>query len=713
MIPYVPWMTKHFYSIITTFFFLFFATIVYAQPAKENPTSNRIQLAEKAASHTKSSQSRCVLDSELEVIHTSLGSPFTGPFKSDEEVTFRYTIHEYSAADNGCQWLQGIVPIFGNGWDPNSFQADGRPTEAVDPLTQYSGSWAWYDQDTITYKWDAPFYNIFTDSLSGRKKICYYLDSNCIDTGVVAGEGMPAGWFAYSPGGSPCCESTEDPNVGWGDGASCTTMGGWTVEFTLGVRPFSGPEGCEDTQQTDLSVEIFTFADGQTGCYSCAPQSNNEICAEDVPTVSSFINQCCQGPLVEEQQISICSGEETDIVLESDQDSIFNVEFAWTVDAPDHIIGASADSASQIQQELINTGDTAGNVIYTVIAVNEEDCVGPPTDITVTVFPELQVTAYAGGPEIEGCTEATELALGGNPTAAGGNGGPYIYSWTNGLPDMPDPTITPNDSTSYSLIVTDSSGCMGADTVGVTIAPALELEIIGDTVFCPGDTALNLIAVPSTGISPYQFEWNGPGGPQNGDSLTITEPGQYVVDITDTIGCSGSQEVLITEDDCLQNATVSFTRETPFQIQFAVEFGKSQNIEWRWEFGDGSESTEQNPLYTYTEEGNYEVLFIWWNEYSTDTVSLDLQIGTTSLVGARWAAAVRIFPNPANDQLTVEGVPLGTEISIYDMNGRSRYELFPVNSSRQQLSLPDLAPGMYILTLTHEGAIERKKLIIQ
>jgi len=705
-------MHRIIYNISFLILTLFFTTVIHAQVENESPIPNRIQLAEKAATSNKVGQSSCVIDSELEVLHTSLGSPHTGPFKSSEEITFRYTINEYSGANNGCQWLQGIVPIFGNGWDPDSFQADGRPADAVDPLRQYNGSWTWYDQDTITYKWDSPFYNIFTDSLSGRKKMCYHLDSNCVDTGVVSGEGMPAGWFAYSPGASPCCEANGDPNTGWGDGDGCGNMGGWTVEFTLSVRPFTGPEGCEDTQETDLSVQIFTFSDGETGCYSCSGQSTNEICAEDVPVLSSFTNQCCQGPVVEEQQIAICSGEETDIALASDQDSISDIAFSWTLEAPDHITGATADSASHIQQELFNTGDTAANVIYTVIAVNEEECAGLPATITVTVFPELQVAAYAGGPEIEGCAEATDLALGGNPTATGGNGGPYTYSWTNGLPDMPNPTITPSDSTAYSLIVTDSSGCVGTDTVRVTISLALELEIVGDTVFCPGDSALTLAVVPGSGIFPYQFEWNGPGGAQSGDSIIVADSGQYTVEMTDTIGCSGSQDVVLIEDDCLQNATISFTRKTPFEIQFTVEFGKSQNIELRWEFGDGNESTEENPVHTYAEEGSYEVLFIWWNEYSTDTASLELEIGTTSLDAAP-LSAVRLYPNPASDQLTLEGVPLGTQVSIYDMNGRSRHDLPVVNSSRQQLSVPDLAPGMYILTLTHEGAIERKKLVIK
>ena len=704
-------MYNNIYNILFLILTLFFTTIIHAQVENESPIPNRIRLAEKAATSNKAGQSSCVIDSELEVIHTSLGSPHSGPFKSSEEITFRYTINEYSAEDNGCQWLQGIVPIFGNGWDPDSFQADGRPAEAIDPLTQYTGSWAWYDQDTITYKWDSPFYNIFTDSISGRKKMCYYLDSNCVDTGVVAGEGMPAGWFAYSPGGSQCCEVNGDPNKGWGDGSGCANMSGWTVEFTLRVRPFSGPEGCEDTQETDLSVQIFTFSDGETGCYSCSGQSTNEICAEDVPIFSPFTNQCCQGPTVEEQQVAICSGEETDIALASDQDSIFDIQFAWTVEAPDHIMGATADSASHIRQEIINTGDTAANVIFTVIAVNEEDCAGIPASITVTVFPELQVSAYAGGSEIVGCAEAAALKLGGNPTASGGNGGPYSYNWTGGLPDVPDPTIVPSDTTDFILTVTDSSGCVGTDTLAVTISPALELEIVGDTVICPGDSALILEVVPGSGISPYQIGWNGPTGFQSGDSAIISESGIYAVDVTDTIGCSGSQEVIITEDDCLEDATVSFRRETPFEIHFSVEFSKSQNIDLRWEFGDGNESTEQNPVHTYAAEGIYEVLFIWSNEYSTDTVSLELEIGTTSLSEAPFSF-VRIFPNPASDQFTLDGLPIGGQLSVRDHLGRVMKKQ-TIDGHRMQIPTGTYPKGVYYVNIEYDGILKTKKLVIQ
>ena len=63
--------------------------------------------------------SACNTDNDLSVTATSMGSPLTGPFQGGEIVTFCYTINQY--LDNSqCNYLQGIVPSFGNCWDPVS-----------------------------------------------------------------------------------------------------------------------------------------------------------------------------------------------------------------------------------------------------------------------------------------------------------------------------------------------------------------------------------------------------------------------------------------------------------------------------------------------------------------------------------------------------------------------------------------------------------------
>lgn len=49
---------------------------------------------------------------------------------------------------------------------------------------------------------------------------------------------------------------------------------------------------------------------------------------------------------------------------------------------------------------------------------------------------------------------------------------------------------------------------------------------------------------------------------------------------------------------------VSFTDETPLDINL---------VEWYWDFGDGTHSSEQNPVHTYPGYGNYTVSLKVWN----------------------------------------------------------------------------------------------------
>jgi PKD repeat protein len=42
---------------------------------------------------------------------------------------------------------------------------------------------------------------------------------------------------------------------------------------------------------------------------------------------------------------------------------------------------------------------------------------------------------------------------------------------------------------------------------------------------------------------------------------------------------------------------------------------------WLWDFGDGSNSTEQNPVHTYKKPGTYKVNLTVWNDLGSDTLS--------------------------------------------------------------------------------------------
>ncbi|GEM_PF-3199161 len=210
--------------------------------------------------------SACNTDNTLAVTATSLGSPAGGPYLPGEVVTFCYTINTYESVN--CNYLQGIVPTFGDCWDPVSFDGSGMPTVTTALVTQGTqsyfgppfpacegdpaGNWAWYPAGTVDYNLSSP------NSL-----------------GYTAGDDVGAGWFfttnydsfdIENAGLLDCTNDNLNPNDNYGDNSftGCPTLGGWQVCFQLQAKPITACAAGE----TDCTVSVKTFGDGEIGVWS-------------------------------------------------------------------------------------------------------------------------------------------------------------------------------------------------------------------------------------------------------------------------------------------------------------------------------------------------------------------------------------------------------------------------------------------------------------
>lgn len=219
----------------------------------------------------------CVMEAELRVLSTSQGSPKAGPYVPGETVRFRFAITNYQTdppgTGNDCQWLQGIIPVFGNGWAPSSFRADGRPVAGF--RERLTGDWDWLPEDSVGYNFPTDEYNIFTDPVFNRLAITKDFSGPGIQSPE---EPLPAGLFISTADRAPCLNAGEDPDDSWGVTQDCGTSADLGFfDFRLTVRDYEGPEGCLETGFDECWVEIFTFTDGEIGCV----EGSNELCAED------------------------------------------------------------------------------------------------------------------------------------------------------------------------------------------------------------------------------------------------------------------------------------------------------------------------------------------------------------------------------------------------------------------------------------------------
>ena len=105
----------------------------------------------------------------------------------------------------------------------------------------------------------------------------------------------------------------------------------------------------------------------------------------------------------------------------------------------------------------------------------------------------------------------------------------------------------------YSVTITDSSGCSRVDTFTITSPSALTSNPIQTNVSCFGANDGSAGVTVSGGVSPYTYTWS---TTDTTSSITNLAPGNYSVTVMDSNGCTTVQNFTITEpNQLLANAT--------------------------------------------------------------------------------------------------------------------------------------------------------------
>ena len=75
-------------------------------------------------------------------------------------------------------------------------------------------------------------------------------------------------------------------------------------------------------------------------------------------------------------------------------------------------------------------------------------------------------------------------------------------------------------------------------------------------------------------------------------------------------------------------------------------------------------------------------------------------------------ASIRVYPNPATDHVTVDGLPEGSTVSLYDAQGRLVTTQSLSHSATQSLDVSALASGLYLLRIQTPSAVTVRKLVV-
>ena len=196
---------------------------------------------------------------------------------------------------------------------------------------------------------------------------------------------------------------------------------------------------------------------------------------------------------------------------------------------------------------------------------------------------------------------------------------------------------TTNATISYvvTLQTTSFYGCkaLATDTIDVFPLPTPNFSVSPIVQVYPSATVnvTNLVA-PGPWTYTYDFK-DGNSSTDENPIHTYAMPGSYkIVQVVSASGCTDSisQTVIISPAPPVAAFTQPESGCTPLEIQFVnnSEYGTS----YRWDFGDGSISTKENPSYTYFDAGTFPITLTVTGPGGSSTFKTTLEVYATPIL---------------------------------------------------------------------------------
>ncbi|MBI2966203.1 MAG: gliding motility-associated C-terminal domain-containing protein [Bacteroidetes bacterium] len=463
----------------------------------------------------------------------------TGVYYPGQTVEFCYTINQYNKVN--CQWLMGIVPVIGSGWDTTTFTITQMPASA-----DGDGNWQWF-----------------------------YVTDNVVDYNTTGDTVNPFGGWFYLNDCMGCPPHLGDPDNGWGDGmcggpCQCDPLGSgftWTVCFELTVKATC-------TFGEDLTVGIKTYSDGEIGGYT---EVACQVDMKAYPAIASPVMACsnCHTVSVTKTDVLCFGGTSGTATVTIDSLGTPPFTYSW--------------STAPVQTTTTATGLGAGTFYVTVT-----DNAGCSDVDTAIITQPSALNAAITGTNVS-CFGGSDGSA--DLTPSGGTGS-FTYSWSSGAVTQDISGVSAN---TYTITLTDANGCTDVDSVIITEPLDLSGTINGTNITCTGgnDGAADL--TPSGGTLPYTFNWSNSAVTED---ISGIPAGNYSVTLTDANGCADSATVILTEPSPLvaiiDSSNNVLCNGDSSASAFASASGGSPPFSYLWSNGNTSSGIQNQASGIYT-----------------------------------------------------------------------------------------------------------------
>lgn len=245
----------------------------------------------------------------------------------------------------------------------------------------------------------------------------------------------------------------------------------------------------------------------------------------------------------------------------------------------------------------------------------------------------------------------------------------------------------------YTVTVTDSTGCVSVATATVTDAAPIQLTPQITQPLCFGDSTGGICVSFIGDTLTTTLLWsNG----VTGACISNVPGGTYTVTVTDSTGCSNSSNILLIQPaQMVLNilGTDATCNSCPNGSAVAQLSGGTGPMSYSWSTGTSLAFVNNllPGIYTCCATDNLGCI-------ACDTVEILFPSGIADLNGAM----ITVSPNPFNDQLVIETVNLiaaGIEIKMYDLSGRIIKLPYKSEADKIYLSTEQLDAGIYFVEI--------------
>ncbi|MGD0711423.1 MAG: beta-propeller fold lactonase family protein [Bacteroidales bacterium] len=298
------------------------------------------------------------------------------------------------------------------------------------------------------------------------------------------------------------------------------------------------------------------------------------------------------------------------------------------------------------------------------------------------------ISTYSPPPTVH--ISASEYCIDpGSPTTLTASGA-TTYSWCCGLGTSNPIIVSPTSTTTYTVTGTTTGGTGTADvTININPTPV----ITGPTSICSGSSA-----TLDAGVGYSAYLWS---SAQTTELITIPPPGTFTVTVYDVAGCSGTASITVTVKPKPHTPVISPAGS------YLISSATSGN---QWYNDSGILTGQTAQVYTPVVTSHYYCI-VDSNGCLSDT-SNKIYIVITGINNLSENNGIYIYPNPANDNITIENSAFTKDevISIFDIQGQLLIKQ-PMLQAKMNININTFAKGLYFVKVENEKGIAVMKFV--